>query len=631
MRSIWGYNCFSCGFSTASKGVAILFKNTFPYKIHNISKDEVGGSFLVLDISIFDERYTIANIYGPSDRDKPDFFENVFNIMNSFEQVVGRQVVVAGDWNVVLNPDIDTRNYRSYNPKPRSRRKIKEKMDELELVDIYRNVYPDKRIYTWRRFNSIIQSRLDFILVSDSLIDRVTHVGVVPGYRSDHSIVSVSIKNMNLLNKQKMYWKFNNSLLRDINFVTEIKEVILATKIQYSVPVYQKDEIINIPDDQIQFTINDQLFFEVLLLEIRAKTISYASYKKRHNEEEEKKILEEIDRLESLDYLDNNNMLKLEEQKLRLQEHREMKLRGMMIRSRVNWLQNGEKPTKYFAKLESRNFRAKRMAFLEKEDGSIIYEQDELLDETKQFYETLYHKRDTLSIDLDVLVNYQKKLTDNVKESLEGLITYREAGESLKDMSNNKSPGNSGFTVEFYKFFFTNIGQFLVRSINYGFLSNKLSITQRQGVITCLPKEGKNLQSLNNWRPISLLNVSYKIASSCISNRIKSTLHSLISDDQTGFQSGKFIGSNINLMYDILSYTETKNIPGMLVLVDFYKAFDSIAWDFIEQVLNFLNFGESIKKWVKLFYTDIQSCVTVNGKYSQYFEIQRGVRQGDPL
>ena len=133
LRSIWGYNCFTCGHSTASKGVAILFNNTFTYKIHNILRDD-NGSFLILDITIFEDRITLANIYGPSERDEPDYFDKIFQII---ERMGNRQVVTGGDWNVILNPELDARNYRSYNPRPRSRQIIKDKMEQLELVDIY--------------------------------------------------------------------------------------------------------------------------------------------------------------------------------------------------------------------------------------------------------------------------------------------------------------------------------------------------------------------------------------------------------------------------------------------------------------------------------------------------------------
>ena len=94
-------------------------------------------------------------------------------------------------------------------------------------------------------------------------------------------------------------------------------------------------------------------------------------------------------------------------------------------------------------------------------------------------------------------------------------------------MSNNKSPGSDGFTVEFWKFFFKDLGEFLLRSINYAYESGELSVTQRLGIITLLPKGNKPKQFLKNWRPITLLNITYKLASSCIAERMKTILPSL--------------------------------------------------------------------------------------------------------
>ena len=88
-------------------------------------------------------------------------------------------------------------------------------------------------------------------------------------------------------------------------------------------------------------------------------------------------------------------------------------------------------------------------------------------------------------------------------------------------MKNGKSPGSDGFTVDFLKFFCKKLGYFVVRSLNEGFKKEKLSITQREGIIVCIPKGDKPREHLKNWRPISLLNVVYKIGSACIANRIK--------------------------------------------------------------------------------------------------------------
>ena len=101
-----------------------------------------------------------------------------------------------------------------------------------------------------------------------------------------------------------------------------------------------------------------------------------------------------------------------------------------------------------------------------------------------------------------------------------------------------------------------------------------MSVTQRQGVIVCIPKEGKDKQFLKNWRPITLLNTVHKIASSCIVARLKTVLPKLIGDDQKGFLKGRYIGENIRLLYDTLLYAKQYQIPGLLLMVDFEKAFD---------------------------------------------------------
>ena len=76
------------------------------------------------------------------------------------------------------------------------------------------------------------------------------------------------------------------------------------------------------------------------------------------------------------------------------------------------------------------------------------------------------------------------------------------------------------------------------------------------------------------------MNAIYKIASGCIAERIKTTLHKLISEEQTGFISGRYIGENTRFIYDIMHFTEEEDIPGLLLIIDFEKAFDSISWNF---------------------------------------------------
>ena len=150
-------------------------------------------------------------------------------------------------------------------------------------------------------------------------------------------------------------------------------------------------------------------------------------------------------------------------------------------------------------------------------------------------------------------------------------------------------------------------------------------------LITCIPKGNKDRSLIKNWRPISLLCVIYKLASGVIANRLKGTLDSVISQCQTGFIEGRFISENTRLVYDIMHYTDMKHIPGLLMLIDFEKAFDSLSWTFLYRVLNSFGYSKDFIKWIKLFNTDITAYVLQCGYLSHKISIQRGCRQGDPI
>ena len=198
-------------------------------------------------------------------------------------------------------------------------------------------------------------------------------------------------------------------------------------------------------------------------------------------------------------------------------------------------------------------------------------------------------------------------------------------------MKNNKSPGLDGYTVEFLKFFWNDIGHFVLRSVNEGYNSGELSVSFRRGVITCIPKQDKCKFLLKNWRPISLLSVLYKLASLCIAERMKKVLPMGIHGDQKGFIKDRFIGENLRIIYDIMFESKARNIPGIILLIDFEKAFDSVSWQFLRKCLHFFNFGESMIRWVSVLYKNTESCIIQNGHLGDSFKLGRGCRQGDPL
>ena len=307
-------------------------------------------------------------------------------------------------------------------------------------------------------------------------------------------------------------------------------------------------------------------------------------------------------------------------------------MEGVMIRAKVRWIEEGEKPTNYFCNLENRNYTSKIMKSIITNTGEETFDTDTIVHNVKTFYENLYSFKHSDNVDLNEKLNTNTpKLSEEESVSLEGKITLDEAAQALSKMKNMKSPGSDGFTSEFYKFFWKDLGHFLINSINYGFDMGELSVTQKEGLIICIPKPNKPKQYIKNWRPISLLNVTYKIASACIASRLKTILPKIIDPDQSGFMTDRFTGDNIRLIYDIFNYANKNQKTGILLLIDFEKAFDSVSWSFLDKSLSYFNFGPTLQKWIKIFYTNIKSSVMINGKVSNWFKIGRGCRQGDPI
>ena len=489
----WGYQTFYSSYSSQSRGVAILFNNNFEFKLHSFYND-TAGNLLILDIEIEKHRITFVTLYGPNN-DDPAFYEFV---QRKIIQIGNNDIIINGDWNLLLNPQIDGLNYKHIN-NPNARNKVLKMITELNLYDVWREENLEKRVYTWKKriAKGIYQmGRLDFFLVSESLVHFVREENILAGFRSDHSATSLSLVFTNVP-KSKSYWKFNNSLLKNIDYVNEVKNIILNVKTQYAATPYNLDNIDEISNEGFQTTINPQLFFETLLLEIRSKTVAFSSAIKRKEVDLVKKLESEIVHLDHLDPIGNFDIIN--DKKGELTKLRQKRLEGTMVRAKARWIDQGEKPSRYFCSLENRNFVSKRMVSLIKNDGTEINDFDLINKEVGTFYRNLYKSREAELTNVEInekLSEETPKLSDFQAYSIEGFIKVEEATSFLSKMKNDKSPGLSGFSVEFFKFFWSDLKFFWVNSINFGFEIGELSVTQKEGLIVCIPKGDKCKKNL---------------------------------------------------------------------------------------------------------------------------------------
>ena len=619
-RSEWGYSTIFTTFSSSRAGVAILFNNNFQFQIQKQITDPE-GRFIIADIETEDRVMTLVNVYAPNE-DNPTFFKHVSEKLSSFECDF---IVFGGDFNLVCDVFKDKKGGIA-TTHAKSRDEVESIKKKFELTDIWRTLNPDAARFTWRRKKPEIHCRLDFFLISDSLCPEITGAEILPGYRTDHSMITILITTATNP-RGPGYWKLNTHLLTETEYVTLIRKTIANVSKDY----------------EGQNEVDEILLWDVIKMEIRSASICYATSKKRRLKHKENLLEEEVSVLEKTldDRHISDNVRECIQTELRMKKQQiediiAYKTQGAILRSKVRWYNEGEKNTKYFHSMEKRHFNSKTIRNLKIENDKKISTDSEMLDEAKKYYESLYMSI-TNSDDVDNCENIffpevnETKLSYNQKESCEGLLSEKECFESLKTMEPGKSPGTDGIPTEFYKVFWDDLSPFLLAALNSSFTQGHLSISQRRGLITLIPKKNKPLQHLKNWRPISLLNCDYKIATKAIAARMKKVLPDIINNDQTGFLKGRSISENVRLIDSIITYTETQNIPGILLFIDFEKAFDTLEWNFIVRTLRYYNFGDSLITWVKLFYTDISSCIQNNGWSSFFFNLTRGVRQGCPL
>ena len=157
---------------------------------------------------------------------------------------------------------LDYCNYKHHN-NIKAQEQVDNLMKNLDLLDIWRELYPEMRRYTWRRNTPLQQSRLDFFLISDLLSTFVTNADIKAGYRTYHSMITLTL-TLGKESKNKLLWKFNNSLLKDKLFAEVINDVIKAVVEKYAALPYIREQLSKIPKCDIQFVISDQLFLDVL-------------------------------------------------------------------------------------------------------------------------------------------------------------------------------------------------------------------------------------------------------------------------------------------------------------------------------------------------------------------------------
>ena len=193
-----------------------------------------------------------------------------------------------------------------------------------------------------------------------------------------------------------------------------------------------------------------------------------------------------------------------------------------------------------------------------KEDGTVSRKQKDILLEQQKFYQKLY------TADLDISFTFKNtsgtQLTDSERAVCELPLTKIELLEALKSMKRNKTPGCDGLPMGFYGTFWIKLQDTLFEVLIECQRKGELFISARRGMISLIPKKAKNSKLTKNWRPLTLLNMDYKILAKVLAKRMTPFMENLIHCSQTGFMKGRNITHNIRTLIDIVNYADQEQI-----------------------------------------------------------------------
>ena len=596
--------------TSRSCGVAILLNNKNDIHIINSSSDD-HGRVITIQTSINDDVYQFQSLYAPNaPRSRPLFF-------NQLDQHLypDGEIIMGGDFNMVEDISLD----RAGGTPTSEHEKGKVQLTQLKLQKCLKDIWREKalnvREYTWSNPENTIHSRIDRFYISQTLEPTFLEQTHLLNSFSDHKMLSLTLQLKSNIRRGDGYWKLNVSLLNDPDYCSLIED-FLKEWIEI-LPMYACIQTWWVEcKNWIKRISIDYSTQQAQLRKIKVKALrKFVAQENKNPTPDKEYILETEEKIAALE---------------------DIRHTGAMIRSREELIIDGEKPTRYFYALESikkaKSTIEKLLVNHPSNNNNLIEIDNEadILNEIHKYYTNLYSKQ-TLNTELqdELLSNITRKLPNHNRYIMDSPLTDEELFQAIHLFKKNRSPGIDGLPIEFYDTFWHLLSKVFNKLANNIFTYGLLPEAQQRISIIALIHKKDDKELLDNWRPISLLCVDYKIIAKVLSLRLKKALPHILGEEQTCGVLGRTIFENLYTLRDTIGYTNDHDLPGYIVSLDFQKAFDKVDHSFLRKTLTAFGFGT---RYISFVISSLENCVARvanNGRFTADVELGRGIKQGE--
>jgi exonuclease III len=562
---------------------------------------------------------SIVNIYAPNDP-SCNFFDEVFSKIVDIKDKYDSLVFLVGDFNLVINSTTDSVNRNQGTQERLVSTLVKENTKALQMFDSYRSIHPTDG-FTWNRGKCY--SRLDMVFASDIIENKVVSASTDWAFdNSDHAMVDITFSLPNSRRKGPGLPRIDATILGDEHIRVEV-ENRLVDLIQ-----------------QAPITWNPEQRWEYIKMSIRSIMWEISARIKKVENVEIEAIKSQLNMLQNtkarlsadgklgsrLESQIDNDILEFDKT---LDEYRIKRSKALAFKAKSKWFNEGEKSNKYFLNLIKKRSAENEIISLNDGEKS-AHNQKDIEELIRNFYENLYAEDKKLNQNYNDFFPECPKLNETQRIEMDKEITLDELEVTIGSCDDS-APGPDGIMYSVYKKLWRILGKHLLECWKYSKSTGILPLSQRNSSITLLPKEGKDLSQIANWRPITLTNCDLKIFTKCYATRMSSVLDKLIHPSQTAYIPGRSVHDNLRMFEFYKNYCNRYNVDAILMSLDAKKAFDSVDHRYMFATLRKYGFSENFIEVVKLLYNDIKADILVNGYKTCMIRICRCVKQGDAL